>query len=349
MRNTAKRRKIREAVMQAVQKGKVDLGDIIAISRKVSIQELFEEERVYANGWIITDLFDIKQGVTWGGYRCESIYVLEEKQASMLESEIVWKTIGGRNIKPWRIEWNGKYLLFPYVKRGKKWVRAFQSPKLGGVDVLDFSVILNPYEKGKSIEEILNFRIAQRLVPYPKAATYLVSHYEDLSKRIFEGKNLSEYGKSWYEYHRPRAPSIVTKPKIVGKRMMKEPSFAIDTVGYLPRDSVISLIPKSRFKELKKQLSKITKTKISNEQALKYVLFFLNSEIFSRLLSKRRSKKRGGYPIIDERLMRLFVVPFPSDKFAEDIKAIINRQTPKNNASKFYTSEISSQKGIMQY
>ena len=345
-----KRREIREAVIQAIAEGKAELETINAGLRKVTIGELFEEEvEIKAKGWIITDVFDVKQGVTWGGPGCESIYVIDKATASALEPDMVKKTIGGRDLTPWNITWEEKYLLFPYIASGNQWVRAFHHSSLGGTDALDISVTIYPYERGKGIPEILSYRTAQGVIEYPKTASYLINHFKKLSQRIFEEKTLSDYNKIWYEYHRPREPSIETKPKIVCKRMMKEPTFALDEEGYLPRDSVMSLIPKERFKEVKEELKKVIGNSVNNKDALNYVLSFLNSDLFARLLAKRRAKKRGGYPIVDERMMRRFLIPIPSLKHAKKIKKILKGDLANIALDEFYTVSEKTQREITQF
>jgi len=333
-----KRKEIREVVIQALSKGHATLGSMQAQLRKVTIGELFEEEEeVKACGWAIPEIFDIKQGVTWGGEGCENIFVLDEKTALSLEPELVKKTIGGEDISPWKII-GEKYLLFPYIASGNKWVAAFRNPKIGDVDVLDFSITLHPYEKGKNILDILNFRTAQGIIPFPKTASYLVSNFAKLSQRIFEGKSLAEYNKSWYEYHRPRNPSILTSPKIVCKRMMKEPTFTLDDKGYLPRDSVICLIPKGQVNVIQNELTKIVGEPVNQEEVLNYILYFLNSTVFATLLAKRRAKKRGGYPIVDERLLQKFIIPKPSAKYSKEIKQIIKCESTNIDANEFYST-----------
>ena len=342
-----KRREIREAVIRAITEGKAELDHIKAELKKVTIGELFEEEeKIKVKGWVITDIFDAIQGVTWGGRGCESIYVIEGEKASTLEPDIVRKTIGGRDLNPWSIDWQEKYLVFPYVARGNKWIRAFQQSSLGDTDALDFSVMIYSYEKGKNIQERLSYRTAQGVMTYPKTASYLINYYEKLSQREFEGKTLSGYNKSWYEYHRPRGPISVTRPKIVYKRMMKEPTFALDEEGYLPRDSVVSLIPKERFKEVKEELEKVIGEPVSDKDAFNYILSFLNSDLFAKLLAKRRAKKRGGYPIVDERMLRRFVIPLPSSSHAKKIRKILKGDLTDIVLGELYTHTENTQRKL---
>jgi hypothetical protein len=163
--------------------------------------------------------------------------------------------------------------------------------------------------------KILEHRIAQGLIKYPNAATYLTQHFEQLKGRVFEGKTLEEYNKMWYEYHRPRTPTVIQKPRIVGPRLVKTARFALDTYGFLPRDSVVVIVPKQNkaFENLKYSLDKTLNRNSSVEEVLMYILVFLNSERFDCLLREKISKKRGGYPIIDERLLQRMGIPMPTE------------------------------------
>lgn len=320
----AKREAIRRVVLGAIEKAKAQENGFTAISRKIGIAELFEEKIATSiDGWPVTELFDVVQGVTWGGEGCEEIYVIDKAVASSLESKLLYRTVGGRDIGANVIDWKGECLVFPYIKSRSKWIAAFRHSNLGGDDALDFSRPISNYEKGKDVGAILNYRIATGIVDFPNVAKYLVQYYNKLEQREFEGKKLSQYHKCWYEYHRPRTPILITKPKIVCKRLMRTPAFALDEKGYLPRDSVISLIPKKKLDDLSKNLEKILQSKIAVVQALKYSLAFLNSELFQVLLDQRRSKKRGGYPIVDERLLQRFSIPKVTTKDSDAARKIL--------------------------
>lgn len=327
-----KRKEMHKVVLVALQKGRSKTKNFVATCKRIRLGELFEEERVTdIDGWTIPELFDTNQGVTWGGSECKDIYVVDNKVASSIESGVVHKTIGGKDISAFKIKWEGKFLVFPYVKSKTKWIRAFQHPTLGGADALDFSIQLSNYEKGKSIQAKLKYRIAKNVVSFPNAASYLVKHYDKLEQREFEEKTLSQYNKSWYEFHRARTPKLITKPKLVCKRLMRSAAFALDNTGYLPRDSVISMIPKEKLHDLKKSLEAALRHGVTIRQTLHYTLAFLNSEMFQELLEKRRSKKRGGYPIVDERLLQSFTIPRPNTKHAKMIEKIVQRRLENIN------------------
>jgi hypothetical protein len=320
-----KRETIRKIVLEALKRGEANANNLVASSRKISLSELFEEEEVVnIDGWPITELFDVMQGVTWGGDGCEEIYVIDKTVASSLESKIMYKTIGGRDISACKIDWKETYLIFPYIKVKEKWLPAFRHPSLGGDDALDFSITINSYENGKDIAARLDYRIAKGIINFPNAANHLVKYYSKLEQREFEGKKLSNYNKAWYEYHRPRTPKLICKPKIVCKRMMKYPEFAIDEIGYLPRDSVMAIVPTEKIEKLRKDLERVLKHKFTTMRTLEYALAFLNSEMFQALLERRRSKKRGGYPIVDEQLLHRFIIPRPTAKNSKALEKILH-------------------------
>lgn len=334
---SAKRETIRKVVLSAIKGGKAEKNGFLAVSKKVKLEELFEEKTsTEIDGWPIAELFDVTQGVTWGGEGCEEIYVVGKGIASSLESELVYRTIGGRDISATKIDWKEEYLVFPYIKAALKWLPAFRLASLGGDDALDFSIPISDYEKGKDTTSKLDYRTARNLVKFPKVANYLTKHYDKLEQREFEGKRLSQYNKSWYEYHRPRTPELISKPKIVCKRVMKKPAFALDDKGYLPRDSVISMIPKKKMDELRSNLEKVLHEKLTTAQVLKYSLTFLNSELFQEILTQRRSKKRGGYPIVDERLLEKFSIPKIKAKDLDSTKKILTGKSEEVNLRDLY-------------
>lgn len=332
-----KREQMRRVVLKALKTGKAKNDSFSAIRRKISLEELFEEETKSAfEGWPVSKYFDIKQGVTWGGLKCEDIYVVDKKAASSLESKCVFRTIGGKDIDANKINWGQKYLVFPYIGAKSRWIPAFKHPNLGGDDALDFSRQLSRYERGKDVHDILEYRIAKDLVDFPKLASYLVEHYTKLEQREFEEKKMSEYGKSWYEYHRPRTPRLITRRKIVGRRLMKTPAFALDRTGYLPRDSVISLIPKRNFEELRKRFEKALRHKVTKNQMLSFTLAMLNSEMFQELLKRKRSKKRGGYHMIGERLLNRFFLPRPNQENSREIERVFQGQIEDLDVKEIY-------------
>jgi len=334
-----KRREIKQLVSEVVKKENDSTSrNFKATYKTMEIKALFEETVIArATGWRVTELFTPRQGVTWGGEECKSIFVVDKTVAAKLESELIHRTIGGKDIRPGRIIWAGDNLVFPYIARQQKWISAFQIPSLGGVDSLDFAENLDQSEKQQKPEWKLKMRSAKNLIPFPKTAEYLFRSYEILKGRIFKDKVLSEFKKMWYEYIWQRDSSITSKNKIVCPRLTRTARFAIDNYGYLPRDSVISLLPKGKFHELKDIMSKVVGKPISNEMALIYVLAFLNSQVFNSLLASKRAKKRGGYPMVGEKMLGRFTIPRPKTSQIRQIKAILNGSFKQKDIDSFYT------------
>jgi hypothetical protein len=284
----------------------------------------------------IIEIADILQGVTWGGEGSEEIFWLNEKRASefKLENELLFRGIGGEDVKKWRIAWRGYYILFPYKAIGNSWIRAFKindKAKSRVNDAIDFTKCIDDVEhvikqenspEDAKIKFILNHRIALGLIKYPNTAAYLTQYYQKLKGRVFEGKFIEQYNKMWYEYHRPRTPQLISKPKIVSPRLTKTARFALDTYGYLPRDSVVAIIPKrASLDKLKDALSKVLGKGVTEEEVLMYILAFLNSKSMDQILSEKVSKKRGGYVIMNEELLQSICIPIP----AEDHRNIVEK------------------------
>lgn len=348
------REQLRDIILKsAMNLGKIiNLGEFSAESKHIDLAELFEED-VFdesTEGWSVTELLTVVQGVTWGGEGCESVFLIDEKNS--VEGDLAHPVIGGEDIEKWNIKWLGKYLLFPYNIAGEKWQGAFFNPKLG-VDALDFDASLDVDENTMKadLRRLLEHRIAHGYIKYPKAASYLLQHYDLLAKRIFEEKTMKEYNKEWYEYHRPRDPDLLMKPRIVSPRLIKTPRFALDLKGFMPRDSVVILVPSKKFGELIDQLRQLGK--YEQIDGLIYILAFLNSTRFEQLLAKKRSKKRGGYTLIDEKLLSRFVIPTPPDKksvvdLIGNVKKCIEGKQADIVVDKFYASKVVA-KGIEYY
>jgi hypothetical protein len=335
-----KRREIKRLTLEAIGNKKTFSSEYFkATFETMKPESLFEETVLMrANGWKVTELFNPRQGVTWGGEGCKSIFVVDESVASELEPELIHRTIGGKDVLPKRIVWMGDYLVFPYVGRSQRWIAAFQNPNRGGVDSLDFNENVDSSEKGQKMEWKLKNRTGRNYVPFPKTAEYLFNYYKILSERIFKGKPLSGFRKMWYEYIWQRDPSIAVKNKIVTPRLTQKAQFAVDKYGYLPRDSIISLLPRGRFSELKDAISKVVKKSTSDEMALNYVCAFLNSTFFDDLLQRKRAKKRGGYPMIGEKMLGRFIIPKPQPSQSHQVKSILNSRYDQKDIEVFYQS-----------
>jgi hypothetical protein len=263
-----KRRELVRVVKETLQQlqGKeeeleLELEDFKVIAGQYPLISLLKPSVAPRVGRPLLNFVEVIQGVTWGGKGVERVFVLREDVVKKLklEHEVTLKCIGGEDVKRWRIEWKGNYLLFPYVANRSRWLRAFEVKREGiakpislrdslnfenSIDDVEREILQQDLPEYEKIKNILEHRIALGLVKYPNAAMYLIQHYLLLRRRIFEERSLQQYNKMWYEYHRQRTPMLIQKPKIVGARLMKKAKFALDTYGFLPRDSVIAIVPK---------------------------------------------------------------------------------------------------------
>jgi TaqI-like C-terminal specificity domain len=83
-------------------------------------------------------------------------------------------------------------------------------------------VVFYPYDDGDDVLE--PNVLANR---YPETWTYLLSHKERLEAR----KSVMSGSLGWWRPERPREPSMLLRPKIVGPHLMLTPRFAVDTRG----------------------------------------------------------------------------------------------------------------------
>ena len=310
---------IRHGIINKINRIDEEYEHITITSKKISIEQLFEETGPKdEEGYVLTEIFSAVQGVTIGGNGSTEIYTNVEDDVNP-EGELIYRSIMGKNIDANRINWTDEYLIFPYIVEDDEFKPAFYSDELNN-DVLNFDINLDQQEVGRDRSYKLMHREARGYVDYTDVAEYLMEHYDSLYYRSFEGKHILEYGKSWYEYHRPRTPEIISHPKIVARRLMREPSFAIDEVGYLPRDSVVCLIPKTEFNNLLQELREILGESINEIQGFRYVLSYLNSNWFFQVLDRKRAKKKGDYPRIGERMLESVVIPSPSSLELEEVK-----------------------------
>ncbi len=280
----------------------------------------------------VTDLFVDAQGVTTG---LNEVFILSEDELDKLAKEegidlrrepLLYKCLSGREIHPWRIEWQRRWIIVPYIKEESGWRLAFRIKHDNvEIDSLDLSKIIDEREKNMSEKDRLSYRIAYGYIRYPNTAHYLFKFYEQLRNRVFEGKKIEEYAGAWYAYHRVRDLGVLTsKPKILTPRLCDKPSFAIDYEGYLPLDSVIALVPRDKFNELRKELLDIINVKDKATQtSLLYTLAFLNSKITHYILSLGAPRTPKGDYSIDERVLSKIVIPRPGILNKETIEKVI--------------------------
>jgi TaqI-like C-terminal specificity domain len=253
------------------------------------------------------DLCDIKQGVTPGG-GCLDVFLVDENTANMLEGDCIRLALEADDIITWRQGETGKRLIYPYDDNGKP------------LDLGKISLDLAP-EKAKSE---LDRRIVAGSLKYPKTARYLIENFPRLSSRIFEKGRLSDYGKEWYEYHRPREAAMLRKtPKIVTRRMTKAVQFSLDNHGVLPTDGCFAIIPRdgNALSERLEDLG-LKRSDIPDFESV-YLLSILNSAIVRFLLKSSADFWQGGFYQVREEFLESIPVKLPIKENLADVKSIV--------------------------
>ena len=294
-------------------------------------------------GWFAAaELLEMRQGVTPGG--CLDVFLMDEKRSELLglEDDLVQKAIKSKQLARWRVEWKDLVLFYPYHVKGKKAEPAFaiqwgdiedeelkdRLVQLGIEDALDFDKPIDAREleivkalgiNDESAPQLLKHRTSLGLVKYPKAAAYLISHYERLEGRVFEKKKFTALGKRWYEYHRPRDPRIMLgKPRILSPTLIREVRFAPDEVGYLSDHACLMIQPtekrRTTWGEFAKAMTRTAGRELTKKELLQYCLAFLNSNYAQqRLVTGHRPTPKGSYAIT-EAYLRELPIPTTSDK-----------------------------------
>lgn len=150
---------------------------------------------------------EIMQGVTFGGEGSDSIfYIRKDKTKEFnIENKMLKKALKGKNIKKWNLDWSENFIIYPYDSNGKE----------------------------VNLEKFQNTKI------------YLNKYKKKLSERVLDGKNITEWSKSWFAFWRVRNPIVFENVKILTPRLSNENSFALDNLGeYYFTDSAIAIIPK---------------------------------------------------------------------------------------------------------
>jgi hypothetical protein len=250
---------------------------------------------------------DLAQGVTPGG-GCLDIYLVRGDVARTLEAECLRPAIEADDVKTWAIKNVDKWLIYPYDEAGKE---------------INFGKLDLNLSQERARSEI-DKRIVSGEIAYPKTAGYMVSHFARLSQRIFEKRTLSDFGKNWYGYHRPRDSSLLCKaPKIVTRRMTKEVEFSLDANGVLPTDGCIAIIPKSKNAIVEHLVSLGMKQDEALETVNYYLLSLLNSSIVKFLLKSTADFWQGNYYQVREEFLDLIPVRIPDRSCFEEIKEIV--------------------------
>ncbi len=309
------------------------------------------DEAAFPPNWFTAaDLLEMRQGLTPGG--CLDIFLMDEKKATFLglEDAVIHKAIKGIELERWRIQWKERMLFYPYhaTDRGSEPAFTIQwdeiedkditkrLTRLGMEDALDFDKQVDNREteivkqsgvNNDSVKRLLKHRVSLGLIKYPKAAEYLVEHYDHLEGRVFKKKNIRKFNRAWYEYIWPRDAGIMlAKPRILSPRLVRTPRFVFDDVGYLTDDACTVIKPRSKTKhawdEFRRIMENTLGTQASKEDLLRYCLAFLNSNYAQdRLTTGHRPTPKGSYAITEEYLKE---IPIPAPTKKSTTTAIIN-------------------------
>jgi len=151
---------------------------------------------------------EIMEGVTFVGKGADNIFVIDNKtiKSFRIESKLYKKVLKGRDIRKWNLEWDHRYLFYPYDAKGNE------------LNIKEFS---NGYE-------------------------YVKQFHDSLSRRILDGKKITEWGKQWFSFWRVRNPEVFTKQKILSPRIAINNSFVLDFEGeFYLTDSAVAIVPKN--------------------------------------------------------------------------------------------------------
>lgn len=303
----------------------------------------------------VANLLEMRQGVTPGG--CLDLFLMPEEKSQQLELEdtLVHEAIKSKNLCRWKVASERTVIFYPYLVTKDGAAPAFeiemyqidngklidQIRQAGLKDALDFDVQIDAREKEivrqagvnrSSATDLLQHRIALGLVAYPRAAAYLVEHYERLEGRIFKKRNIRTFARRWYEFLWPRDPTIMlAKKRILAPTLVKpnELRFALDTSGYLSDHACLYIQPTRKTGHLWRTLcSKLTQVlghESDDGDALKYCLAFLNSDYAQmRLLTGHLPTPKGFYAITEEFLKEIPVPP-PQSPSATAIVDLVHR------------------------
>jgi len=181
---------------------------------------------------------EMMEGVTFGGKGADNIFIINNEAINSfrIESKLYKKVLKGRDIRKWNLQWNHRFLFYPYDIKGNE----------------------------------INIK------EYPNGYEYIKQFREVLSKRILDGKNITEWGKQWFSFWRVRNPKVFKRQKILCPRISINNSFALDEKGeFYLTDSAIAIIPKNIN--------------------IKYLLGILNSNILFYIVKNTSPFVQGRY------------------------------------------------------
>jgi hypothetical protein len=249
----------------------------------------------------LDSVFELNQGVTPGG-GCLDIFLVGSRD--LAEEELIAPVVEAEDVIAWSLESPKKWIIYPYLETGE----------LIDLGDLDFDL-----DQDQALQK-MNELVATGRVKYPRAAYYLIRHYTRLASREAEKRGWKDYGKRWYEYHRPRDPAIMkSHPKIITRRMTRDMQFSLDNLGTVPTDGCIALTlkPKSDWYQ------RVRSFGLNQLQGLLFCVALLNSSIPKLLVKSSADAWQGEFYQVREDIIGLIPFKMPSEENVEQFQKII--------------------------
>lgn len=181
-------------------------------------------------------------------------------------------------------------------------------------DNLSAAKVLYPYKKNTKKKETIDLEL------YPKAKSYLLTHYNQLAGR----KYLMKANRDWFEMWVPQNPSYWQKPKVVFPDISIEPRFCYDESGAIVNGNCYWI---AALDEEERDLLLLIEGVCNSQIMVRYHDLCFNNRLFS---GRRRylSQYIERYPI-----------PNPHSEYAKNIVKVVKKlnssTTPDyNNALK---------------
>ena len=187
-----------------------------------------EDENLFAKIKNDTEnLKDISEGIYQGiATGKDEVFIIDEKfvKEQQIQEPFLYKMLKGKDISPYKISWNNKFVIYPYTKEG---------------------IVVD--------EKILN-DLNQNLLQYLK------DNRERLKGRSYFDKS----NKKWYELWNQRNLERFNQLKIITLDNASKNSFALDFNGFLGTTTTYSIVLKDKKKVNYKYVLAILNSKLLN-------------------------------------------------------------------------------------
>jgi hypothetical protein len=264
-------------------------------------------------------VFEPAQGVTPAGEGVLRLlrFSKDEAKDRELDDELVHPAVGGLDVQRWALAPSGKVIVYPYAKNAgdDKWCPAFTvgGGASGTWDALadrartkDEERLTRGLQDDEARRRLVTRRIADGVCPYPQVALYLLEHYERLAGRRNKGRPFGDFGRHWYEFLWPRNPAIMlASPKIIGRRYVQWPTYALDEQGVIPSDKCVALWRPTRRSGqmgcLVRSLQSVLGRPVTEREVMVYALAFLNSSASAFVLRVgRKPTAKGNWTVTED-------------------------------------------------